>query len=189
MNITKIVGTTFLVASMTSLFGATGGSDSDAGKKYNMAYIDCAADGNKKYIMDYVSTSGGFDFTKYTRSIKKSKKIECIVSGQLEIPYDVEMNKVDIKTNISSRYWNDDEVSVNGKTTSHKLAYDIDVAGNGKSKYVTYQFSWKGNYFADPKTMSKFLNHYSSLKFYLVLSPQKRGEVSKEITLKYFVKD
>ena len=127
MNIKKLVIASVILG-MTSLFGATGGSDSDGGKKYNMAYIDCEADGNKKYIMDYLHMDGqGFDFTKTINKLKRADgNWKCKISGLLEIPKNYTDNLADLKHNLPNGW----PIGTGSKNINRRLTYGITLEGS-----------------------------------------------------------
>ncbi|MEA2017759.1 MAG: hypothetical protein U9N59_04865 [Campylobacterota bacterium] len=184
MNIKKL-GAILVLASMTSLFGATGSSDSDGGVKYGWAYLDCSAMGAKNYIMDYLkSDDQGFDSTKFVPKIKASNtRVKCTISGSIEVPIEIRGNEVNIRSTIShyDAAWS----IINSKKIYNTDYKSFVPTKKGKKRYLQYSISYSNN---NPSHyMVNFLKHYEKIGFEFMVYPTKRGEESKIYSSKLFI--
>lgn len=96
--------------------------------RYDVATIDCEADGVKGVVNDYVQADNfGFDYTKFIPVLTQKNNVSCYVKGKLEIPDDYKEDTINLEIN---------DAKIN--------------FGNGYSRIVFINDSWYKEY--DGKT-------------------------------------
>jgi hypothetical protein len=201
----------------THLMGAKSAPESMGNITYNKANINCEADGKKNFIVDTVEMDNiGFDYTKFIPMLERKHRVSCTITGMIELPADITVDKVDIEVDKAKGYISYNGMSMNGayySTMNIQNIYDdaivrksanndslipgkffsVSVQQKAGKKYIDYAIFTSDNNEnrlagIPGSEIANFFKNSESYKIRYFKIPTKRNETAETIQLdKFFI--